>query len=398
MKNNNKGFSLVELIVVIAIMAILAAVAVAGFSVYIPKAQQANDKQLAADIEYALNLAMQSNGLTAGDYVVIKLNGDAVYSNVNGSDGKTINQAMIDAYGENWQKELNLVYEDWDLGVVANGEMMEYVTNSSFNGAGMNTMLNQVQSVVNAAGGYFDSNFTPSEELAEYFEKTGVELDADGKVPAGAGQAAANSTVFYVANNISTINTDDSYYDAWFVAACTGDATYLVQLMGDDVISGHSAAYAAVLGVATYVDNQTANTSEPTDFVAQLEMGADDRDLAALKTKLSTVAVAISQQAQEIASEYYALDDEGVPNYNTAPMKTDSMAFVAYMDGVEKASDSMLKNNNIYSDNYFNNGEVLNYVQNYVNAGTVLNELGLTEDAFVFIYDGTQIVCVPLDY
>ena len=397
MKNNNKGFSLVELIVVIAIMAILAAVAVVGVSVYIPKAQQANDKQLASDIEYALNLAMQSDGLTAGDYVVIKLNGDAVYSNVNGSDGKTVNQAMIDAFGDNWQKELNLVYEKWDLGVVANGEMMEYVTNSSFNGAGMNTMLNQVQSVVNAAGGYFDSDFTPSDELAEYFEKTGVELDADGKVPAGAGQAAANSTVFFVANSISSINTNDSYYDAWFMAACTGDATLLVQLMGGDVISGHSAAYAAVLGAATYVDNQTANTPEPTNFVSQLEMGADDRDLAALKTKLSTVANAINQQTA-IARGYYALDDDNHPNYDTAPMKTDAMAFIAYMGGVESAADSMLENNNIYSDNYFNNGEVLNYVQNYVNAGTVLNQLGLTEDAFVFIYDGTQIVCVPLDY
>ena len=63
---NNKGFSLVELIVVIAIMAILAAVAVIGVSVYIPKAQQASDKQLVSDIEYALILAYHNGDLVEG--------------------------------------------------------------------------------------------------------------------------------------------------------------------------------------------------------------------------------------------------------------------------------------------------------------------------------------------
>ena len=58
---NNKGFSLVELIVVIAIMAILAAVAVVGVSIYVPKAKQANDKQMVSDVEYALNLYYQQN-------------------------------------------------------------------------------------------------------------------------------------------------------------------------------------------------------------------------------------------------------------------------------------------------------------------------------------------------
>jgi prepilin-type N-terminal cleavage/methylation domain-containing protein len=57
MKNNNKGFSLVELIVVIAIMAILAAVAVVGFSLYIPKAQQAADKIDSSKLEHSTQYA-----------------------------------------------------------------------------------------------------------------------------------------------------------------------------------------------------------------------------------------------------------------------------------------------------------------------------------------------------
>ena len=58
MKTNNKGFSLVELIVVIAIMAILAAIAIPTFASFITKANEASDKDFAAGIEYAVNLAL----------------------------------------------------------------------------------------------------------------------------------------------------------------------------------------------------------------------------------------------------------------------------------------------------------------------------------------------------
>ena len=54
---DNKGFSLVELIVVIAIMAILAAVAIPVFSSYIVKAKEATDIKYMHDIEYAIRLA-----------------------------------------------------------------------------------------------------------------------------------------------------------------------------------------------------------------------------------------------------------------------------------------------------------------------------------------------------
>ena len=57
MKTNNKGFSLVELIVVIAIMAILAAVAIPPFAMFIGKAQVASDVDYLAQIDSAADLA-----------------------------------------------------------------------------------------------------------------------------------------------------------------------------------------------------------------------------------------------------------------------------------------------------------------------------------------------------
>ncbi|MFP4177846.1 MAG: prepilin-type N-terminal cleavage/methylation domain-containing protein [Acholeplasmataceae bacterium] len=48
--DKNKGFTLVELIVVIAIIAILASVSIAGFSTYIDRARFSNDTQVAAQM------------------------------------------------------------------------------------------------------------------------------------------------------------------------------------------------------------------------------------------------------------------------------------------------------------------------------------------------------------
>ena len=117
MKNNNKGFSLVELIVVIAIMAILAAVAVVGFSMYIPKAQQASDKQLVSDIEYALILSMQTGEID--DHLVGKLvlstEGVKFYTGTEETPlaGTDVEKILIASFGANYQDELKLQYDSW---------------------------------------------------------------------------------------------------------------------------------------------------------------------------------------------------------------------------------------------------------------------------------------------
>jgi len=65
MKTNNKGFSLVELIVVIAIMAILAAVAIPTFSGFITKANVASDESFINDVTYAAKIAHTVEGVVS---------------------------------------------------------------------------------------------------------------------------------------------------------------------------------------------------------------------------------------------------------------------------------------------------------------------------------------------
>ena len=70
----NKGFSLVELIVVIAIMAILVGVAVPVYTQYISSAEDSVDKQTAGEVEHAIEVVLIDPSVTdepADDVIVL---------------------------------------------------------------------------------------------------------------------------------------------------------------------------------------------------------------------------------------------------------------------------------------------------------------------------------------
>jgi prepilin-type N-terminal cleavage/methylation domain-containing protein len=70
----NKGFSLVELIVVIAIMAILVGVAVPVYTQYISSAEDSVDKQTAGEVEHAIAILLIDPEIDSpADNVQIKL-------------------------------------------------------------------------------------------------------------------------------------------------------------------------------------------------------------------------------------------------------------------------------------------------------------------------------------
>lgn len=108
----NKGFSLVELIVVIAIMAILVGVAVPVYTSYIQKAEDNVEKQYADELERAVNTAyidmkaglstvsdstddtddLPTSVVIAGSSITVK-NGD---NEINNSDFEKLLKAVID--------------------------------------------------------------------------------------------------------------------------------------------------------------------------------------------------------------------------------------------------------------------------------------------------------------
>ena len=66
MKNTKKGFTLVELLVVIAILAILASVAVVGYTAFLKDARESKANTEAHQIETAIEASLMVN-----DYVVV---------------------------------------------------------------------------------------------------------------------------------------------------------------------------------------------------------------------------------------------------------------------------------------------------------------------------------------
>ena len=231
MKNNNKGFSLVELIVVIAIMAILAAVAVVGFSLYIPKAQQASDKQMVGDIEYAFELNAYDYPDGVADYVIITTNGASAKA------GGFADEALTASFGANWRNELKLAYGEWasDSSVLSTALNATNVSGSSYiQNSSVSELLGNVQDVTSAAAGLLGSKTGTADEYlgtlqllgnaymesavaagvigkngdGQYYLFEGTYTDGVGPTEALQNQLS-NLMVFDVANQMTTVESED---------------------------------------------------------------------------------------------------------------------------------------------------------------------------------------------
>lgn len=70
-QKNNKGFSLVELIVVIAIMAVLVGVLAPQFIKYVERSRQSTDLQNVEELKNAVEVEAADNGITADATITI---------------------------------------------------------------------------------------------------------------------------------------------------------------------------------------------------------------------------------------------------------------------------------------------------------------------------------------
>uniref|UniRef100_UPI004056D099 type II secretion system protein n=1 Tax=Acetatifactor sp. TaxID=1872090 RepID=UPI004056D099 len=92
MKKDNKGFSLVELIVVVAIMAVLMTVLAPQLLRYVEQSRVQKDKSAIAEIENAIEIAMSFEGI---NNAVVNAGG----ATVTIPGGATTNMAFTDASG-----------------------------------------------------------------------------------------------------------------------------------------------------------------------------------------------------------------------------------------------------------------------------------------------------------
>ena len=97
MKKNNKGFSLVELIIVIAIMAVLVGVLAPTYLQYVEKSKKSNDAQTVDSIVNALEIcAIDPEVQVAGDWeITIKItNSGTTYTGVGTKAGNRLTKSF----------------------------------------------------------------------------------------------------------------------------------------------------------------------------------------------------------------------------------------------------------------------------------------------------------------
>ena len=140
--HNHEGFTLVELIIVIAILAILSGVAVVGYSSYVKKANMAADKTLVAELVNVLTLAHYDKPLEGAVTIVLRDNGAQIVSDGNTLAETWVNDVLTAAYGANYADLLKPKYTGWGNGVAMTNAMLDKLQNDPDIKAAMDKLYN----------------------------------------------------------------------------------------------------------------------------------------------------------------------------------------------------------------------------------------------------------------
>lgn len=102
-QKNNKGFSIVELIVVVAIMAVLVGVLAPQFIKYVEKSRQSTDLQNVEELKNAVEVAVADDGITNAITIVIDKTNKTATVNLNGNKADSLTKTSVDLKSTGWE-------------------------------------------------------------------------------------------------------------------------------------------------------------------------------------------------------------------------------------------------------------------------------------------------------
>ena len=195
-KKMTAGFTLVELIVVIAILGILAGVGTVGYSGYIKKANMAADQTLISSIENALKLGFYNGTFADNEAAGIVLSTAGIV-NADEVAGTNLEEALIDTFGTGYADTLKLKYDGWK-GVTSDKAFADAYMASSYSG-NEDALIAQIGSVTNLLK---DALASAPNLVGNSFNSylTGNGIDTNDN------QAVSNAAVLYAADTIGNLD------------------------------------------------------------------------------------------------------------------------------------------------------------------------------------------------
>lgn len=329
------GFTLVELIVVIAILGILAGVGTVAYTGYIRAANEAADEQLVADVRYAALLG----GVTEPDatgQISVSPSGLSVTST---SDEDTIEGWLEDSFGTEWAdrhtKSLTATVYVPLTDVELTEEQKELVRD--FLASNFAEHEEELMVSVDNLTDMFSDWLSEGNSLSGYIPDYEAFMSEYGLTEDSSETEVANAVVMYVASKASSMDVD-AIYDA---AMGGGDLT---EVMGEN---GTLPTAALMYGVMTgYVYSGYASDAFKDAYAVKPEGVSDVMDLV---TKMMNDG------------------DQGgkLNDYMTEDAKNDMNGYLGALQLVNDNADQF----DLTDPNAFNNDKTLALLQAILAAG-----------------------------
>jgi len=348
-RHNSEGFTLVELIVVIAILAILAGVGVPVYSGYIKQANMQADETLVSDVVNALQLYYYSHSDAAPNgYVILVPNGVDVEEPSNNVG----TAAMNAAFGEGWEGSLFLKYDSWRI---------DY-QNSSFSGK-ETVLLQQVDSLSGALAEAIGNN---PNVIGNTF---GNYLATNGLTDAPTEQKA-NAAVAYIAQNTSQSNSDSflSYIANYGNGGTAGGLMSAAEGSYSGVTS-IAAMYAFAEGYYQYEAKETGDTTG-LDILHETFENVTVTDVNHAKTLLMQSLGEAFQYTDANHSELVAEYTTAKNGNSESQAVQDMKAYLDIMSTVHTAEDQVIEE--IKTGNNFTNSDMITKFLNYYKQGGII--------------------------
>lgn len=385
------GFTLVELVVVIAIIGILAGVGTVGYGGYIKRTNEGLDEALYQSILYAGEIGKYQNPGVTGRVLVSKTGADveSVGGEGAGSDGynegnmEVINQWMENAFGENWYETVKYRSDKYanssQYNIIPLPGLKLTLTNvhkgllDDFKKSNLNGEEGKLANICNAISKEFANwsgksdklttlqKLIPTNDMNEILRKVGVTSLAELQNDENANKRTqfANELVLYVAGAAEGMNKSDtlSTYLTKLQAKDNGSLGTPYKIYNIDGTGNNAADLALAFGVTTgYANSDYASKDFKTAY-AKLIQADGTLDYNTFYTLLTNKEL---WQGETRYEDYLTDTNKGA--------KADMKAYLGALQVISDSKDYDFTFDTS-SSNAFNDDRTLALLQGVLNSG-----------------------------